>query len=107
MNGSYAPPPRRENRAKLRHFLIDVYTAKGLKWHEIRTPGCSPDEVMDQPNRNRRLTIALYVNAALLGAILVALLARGGPPSMLPAAYAQNQLPIGGGAGVFLVPAQF
>jgi hypothetical protein len=51
--------------------------------------------------------MALYVNAALLGAILVALLARQGPPSFLPAAHAQNQLPIGGGAGVFIVPAQF
>jgi hypothetical protein len=53
------------------------------------------------------LTIALYLNAATLGAILIVLLSRGGAPNVLPAAYAQNQLPIGGGAGVFIVPAQF
>jgi hypothetical protein len=62
---------------------------------------------MYQPARNHRLTFALYLNAAMLGAIVIVLLSRGGPPSMLPAAYAQNQLPIGGGAGVFIVPAQF
>jgi hypothetical protein len=62
---------------------------------------------MDKPLRNHRLVIALYVNAALLGAILLVMVSRGGPPSMLRAAYGQNQLPIGGGAGVFIVPAQF
>jgi hypothetical protein len=62
---------------------------------------------MNQPVRNNRLTVALYINAGLLALIVTILLARSGPPNMLPAAYAQNQLPIGGGAGVFIVPAQF
>jgi hypothetical protein len=62
---------------------------------------------MNQSLRSNRLIVALYVNAGLLVLLVVVLLARSGPPSMLPAAYAQNQLPIGGGAGVFIVPAQF
>jgi hypothetical protein len=56
---------------------------------------------------HRSLVIALYVNAAVLAAILLVLVGRGSSPAFLPAAMAQNQLPIGGGAGVFLVPAQF
>jgi hypothetical protein len=49
---------------------------------------------------------ALWANAALLAVIAVVLLSRGGTPSLLPAAYAQNQAPIAGGAGVFVMPAQ-
>jgi hypothetical protein len=49
---------------------------------------------------------ALWANAALLAVIAVVLLSRGGAPSLLPAAYAQNQAPIAGGAGVFIMPAQ-
>jgi hypothetical protein len=49
---------------------------------------------------------ALWANAALLAVIAVVLLSRGGTPSLLPAAYAQNQAPIAGGAGVFIMPAQ-
>ena len=65
---------------------------------------------MRVPRRQKPLVVALYVNAALLLALLVALLTRGGGsgPSLLPAALAQNQQSaIGGGAGVFIVPAQF
>ena len=65
---------------------------------------------MRVPRRQKPLVVALYVNAALLCALLVALLTRGsgGGPSLLPAALAQNQQSaIGGGAGVFIVPAQF
>ena len=65
---------------------------------------------MRVPRRQKPLVVALYVNAALLVALLVALLTRGGGsgPSLLPAALAQNQQSaIGGGAGVFIVPAQF
>jgi len=61
-------------------------------------------------NPKTRLTptaIALYLNAALLAAILVALLARNDSPGLLPAAFAQNQPPIAGGAGFFVMPAQF
>jgi len=50
--------------------------------------------------------VALYVNAAVLGVIALILLYRPGVPSMLPAAMAQNQAPIAGGAGVFVMPAQ-
>jgi hypothetical protein len=65
---------------------------------------------MRVPRRQKPLVVALFVNAALLAALLVALLTRGGGsgPSLLPAALAQNQqAAIGGGAGVFIVPAQF
>lgn len=53
------------------------------------------------------IIVGLYANAALLVAVAFALLGRGSIPSILPAAYGQNQLPIGGGAGMFIVPAQF
>ena len=64
---------------------------------------------MRVPLRQKSLVVALYVNAALLLALLLALLARGdNGPNLLPAALAQNQqAAIGGGAGVFIVPAQF
>jgi hypothetical protein len=56
---------------------------------------------------HKPLIVALYVNAALIAAVLVVMLSRDGAPRILPATMAQNQLPIGGGAGVFIVPAQF
>jgi len=62
---------------------------------------------MPQPRSNKAVTVALYVNAALLAAVLLVLLGRGSMPATLPAAFGQNQLPIGGGAGVFIVPGQF
>jgi hypothetical protein len=50
---------------------------------------------------------ALYLNAALLCAALVTLLARNDAPSLLPAALAQQApQPIAGGAGLFLMPGQ-
>jgi len=55
------------------------------------------------------LAKALWANCFVLIAILLVLLYRNGTPS-IPAfnspAYAQ-QLPIGGGAGIFIVPGQF
>jgi len=58
--------------------------------------------------QRRSFAFALYLNAAVLIAILVVLLGRDGSsfPRILPAAMAQNQLPMAGGAGVFVVPAQ-
>lgn len=55
----------------------------------------------------KSLVVALYVNAALLAGIVIILLTRDPGPSWLNAAWGQNQLPIGGGGGVFIVPAQF
>lgn len=56
----------------------------------------------------KAITLALYVNAALLACILFTLIGRDGRfPSILPAAYAQQQpAPIAGGGGLFLMPAQ-
>jgi len=57
------------------------------------------------PSQPRSLTYALYLNAAVLIAILIALI--GGHHSPDSIALAQYQPAIGGGGGVFLVPAQF
>ena len=63
---------------------------------------------MPRPRRNHALVVALYVNAALLLAILVAVVSGGRLPSVLPGAYAQQQpAPIAGGSGIYLMPAQF
>lgn len=52
------------------------------------------------------IAMALWANAALLAVIIVVLLTRSNVPSFLPAAYGQNQPPIAGGGGVFVMPAQ-
>jgi hypothetical protein len=63
--------------------------------------------------RRRRLrrnltAYALFANAAVLTLILIALVSRDGMPRFLPAAYAQTSpQPIAGGAGLFIMPAQF
>lgn len=63
---------------------------------------------MRRARRNPHLLIALYVNAALLLAVVVALLARGNGPTLLPAAYgALSPQPIAGGGSLYLMPAQF
>ncbi len=62
---------------------------------------------MTRPRRHNPISYALYLNAAILFAILAVLLCRNNSPRFIPEALAQNQLPIGGGAGVFIVPAQF
>ena len=55
--------------------------------------------------QNRWLTVAVWANAALLGIIAV-MLSRGGElPQLLSTAQAQPAM--SGGAGVFVVPAQF
>ena len=62
---------------------------------------------MKPPRRDRPVLVALYVNAALLLSVLVALLARGGW-SMAPAALAApTPQPIAGGGNLYLMPAQF
>jgi len=61
---------------------------------------------MTPPRPNRSLIIALWANAALLAIIAILMLTRTGGPSLLPAAFAQNQPPIAGGAGVFVMPCQ-
>lgn len=59
--------------------------------------------------KSNPIAAALYVNAAILLAILALLLVRSSGdsfPSMVPAALAQQQPPIAGGAGLFVMPAQ-
>jgi hypothetical protein len=65
---------------------------------------------MESVRPKQGVAVALWVNAALLGGILLVLVARGEGrnfPTFLPAALGQNQAPIAGGAGVFVMPAQF
>ena len=65
---------------------------------------------MKRPRRRNPVAVALYVNAALLLAILAAVLARSDSASRLsltPQAFGQAQQPIAGGAGLFIVPGQF
>jgi hypothetical protein len=64
---------------------------------------------MRQLPRNRALVIALYVNATLLLAVLVALLTGARTPSFLPEAYGTqlSPQPIAGGGGIYVMPAQF
>lgn len=68
---------------------------------------------MRRPRPNNALVIALYVNGALLLAILVAVMSSGNGsrfPSILPAAYGAAPAapqPIAGGGGLYLMPAQF
>src|SRR5689334_7026134 len=67
-----------------------------------------------QAGQQKHLTVALYLNAALLAAIVVVLLVRDGGAGMptvvlgsTAMAQAPQQAPIAGGAGVFVMPAQF
>jgi hypothetical protein len=63
---------------------------------------------MAQPNRSKSLVVALYVNAAILFAILAVMLSRPGSPSFVPSAYgAPLGQPIAGGGTLYLMPAQF
>lgn len=59
--------------------------------------------------RARSLQFALYLNAGLLAVIAIALLNRSGPTFRLDSAAFAQQVPqpIAGGAGFFLMPAQF
>jgi hypothetical protein len=50
--------------------------------------------------------LALSANAIILSGILVAILARGNGSLLTSSAFAQNQAPIAGGAGVFVMPCQ-
>jgi hypothetical protein len=62
---------------------------------------------MRRPRRNRSLVIALYANAGLLLAILVALLSRGGSASLLPSAGAAAiPQPIAGNGSLYIMPCQ-
>ena len=62
---------------------------------------------MTKLSRSSLLPLALFANAAALGLVGFALLARESGPSVLPAAMAQQApQPIAGGAGLFLMPGQ-
>ena len=62
-----------------------------------------------RPRTSRAVTIALYVNAALLAAIVLALVSRDehGSISLLPMAHAADGPAMGGGGNLYLIPGQF
>jgi hypothetical protein len=63
---------------------------------------------MSNALRRNPLVAALYVNAALLAVIALALLSRPSSPTLIAPAMGQAVQPvIAGGAGIFVVPAQF
>ena len=60
--------------------------------------------------RNRRhssLATVLWINAVLLAGILGVLISHGNGPSLIPVAQGQQLNNIGGGGGVYVIPAQF
>ena len=70
---------------------------------------------MNSAAQSRSIATALWINAGLLLAILVALIARGDAAHLLPRAFAADDpahmplspQPIAGGGGMYLMPAQF
>ena len=69
---------------------------------------------MRRARRANLTAIALFANAIMLGLILIVLLSRNDSPRWMNAAFAQTPgssastpQPIAGGAGLFLMPAQF
>ena len=62
---------------------------------------------MIRPRIHKQIVIALWANAALITALAIVLLTRSDAPVLTPMAMAQTQLPIAGGAGLFVMPAQF
>jgi hypothetical protein len=65
---------------------------------------------MNRFRRRHPLALPLYLNAALLVVVLAVLLSRDNSPRLVPVAMGQvGQQPLApaGGAGLFLMPAQF
>ena len=70
---------------------------------------------MKRPRRKNPVAAALWANAILLAGILLVLVGRSNSASLLPSAFAADEQsriplapqPIAGGAGLFLMPAQF
>ncbi|MFI5378680.1 MAG: hypothetical protein ACHRHE_05245 [Tepidisphaerales bacterium] len=57
-------------------------------------------------NTPKSVVLGLYLVAGLLAINIVISFSKPDFPSILPAAYAQRQAPIAGGAGIFVMPAQ-
>jgi hypothetical protein len=66
---------------------------------------------MIRARRRHPVALALYLNAAVLLALMAVLLTRDSSPRLIPVALGQaaqqQPAPIAGGAGLFLMPAQF
>jgi hypothetical protein len=62
---------------------------------------------MPKPPANKALLAALWVNAALLAVLIGAVLTRTSGPTLISPAMGQSPTNIGGGAGIYIMPAQF
>lgn len=62
---------------------------------------------MAKSGSNRTLLAALWVNAGLLALLIVAVWMRSGAPALVAPALGQSPTNIGGGAGIYIMPAQF
>lgn len=62
---------------------------------------------MAKSGSNRTLLAALWVNAGLLALLIVAVWMRSGGPALVAPALGQSPTNIGGGAGIYIMPAQF
>src|SRR5688572_20621334 len=103
-----AQTPSRETDILCRESLLTYNRSPGADARVASDAAKRPPTFMRRPRRRNPVAIALYVNAALLVAILGVLLARDSSQPMLPTALGQGQPPpIAGGNGVYLMPAQF
>ena len=91
-------------------FRLGAYTSEEFAPEIASTTKTFSLIRMRRSNRHNKISLALFANAIALALVALALFAKNESkfPAMIPAAYGQNgQAAIGGGAGVFVVPAQF
>jgi hypothetical protein len=62
---------------------------------------------MPKSGSNKALLTALWVNAGLVALLIVAVWTRSGGPTLVAPAMGQSAANIGGGAGIYIMPAQF
>jgi hypothetical protein len=62
---------------------------------------------MPKSGSSKTLLTALWVNAGLLAVLIVAVCTRSGGPTLVAPAMGQSPTNIGGGAGIYIMPAQF
>src|SRR5260221_13850874 len=78
---------------------------RGCRWSKVGSVS-TWNRTMTPPRSNKSLVLVLWANAGLLAMILIVLLNRGSAPSFLSPVYGQNQAPIAGGGGGFIMPRQ-
>ena len=112
------PPPWPSPGVKRRGKLAEVFIVAAAWLHRLRYAAIAADAIgppayrryfMSETRYSKQLVYALYVNAALLLAILVVLAGRGKPVVEMANAQAASPdvaAPIAGGGGIFVMPCQ-